>query len=394
MKSNCLVILDALRGLAGIAVVLLHFGEAFEAKRLGTDVRVPVWCGHGYLAVEFFMLLMGYMLAFAYDRRWTQGMTLKDFCLRRLQRLHPLVIPGTVLGLLVAFYDPTVGYSCFAGLDKASKPTLALCALWAVTMVPVVGFKFLNPFNPCTWTLYYEYLGNFLYGAFVRRFGKRVLAVAATLSFVLLALMVYRVNLADLLGVECDFLTRLATKQHHCSLVGGTILTDVEIYRGFMRLLFPFFFGLLLARLGWKLTMPRFGLPVAVVVFLAVLFTPHPYSLGAPDHPWINGTFELAAVGLVFPALLLLGAGSATGGRTDRFWTFLGELSYPLYMTHWPFYYLFWHWVYRYSSRHSGLFNLFVSVVVILLIGLVSWCVGRYWDRPVGNWIGSRWRKR
>ena len=61
MKRERLIVLDALRAMAGLTVPLFHICENLGYPPL----RYESVCGHGYLAVEFFLLLMGYMLAYA-----------------------------------------------------------------------------------------------------------------------------------------------------------------------------------------------------------------------------------------------------------------------------------------------------------------------------------------
>ena len=99
-----LVILDALRAIAGLTVPLFHICEPFTYR---AGVKIESYCGHGYLAVEFFLLLMGYMLGFAYDRRWADGMGLGSFFRRRLVRLHPLVVSGVLIGIITEYYTST-----------------------------------------------------------------------------------------------------------------------------------------------------------------------------------------------------------------------------------------------------------------------------------------------
>ena len=93
-RNRC-VHLDVLRGLAGLAVPMLHLQEGFCRPPANWSLS---FCGHNYFAVEFYLLLMAYMFGAAYDRRWGAGMGLWDFAKRRLKRLHPLVVSGVVLG--------------------------------------------------------------------------------------------------------------------------------------------------------------------------------------------------------------------------------------------------------------------------------------------------------
>ena len=92
-------ILDGLRGLAALVVVIFHFMEIIIADFSNNFIS------HGYLAVDFFFCLSGFVVSYAYDNR-IAGMGLKTFIKLRLIRLQPLVIIGSVLGLLTFLFDP------------------------------------------------------------------------------------------------------------------------------------------------------------------------------------------------------------------------------------------------------------------------------------------------
>lgn len=88
-------ILDGLRGVAAMLVIWYHFFEGFATSP--TDQMM----NHGYLAVDFFFVLSGFVIGYAYDGRWKNGkMTASRFMLRRVIRLHPMVILSVVLGAL------------------------------------------------------------------------------------------------------------------------------------------------------------------------------------------------------------------------------------------------------------------------------------------------------
>ncbi len=93
-------ILDGLRGVAAVLVMLYHIGEGFATSPVDQSVN------HGYLAVDFFFILSGFVIGYAYDDRWDIGLTVKDFLRRRLIRLHPMVIMGVLLAwVCLKFYD-------------------------------------------------------------------------------------------------------------------------------------------------------------------------------------------------------------------------------------------------------------------------------------------------
>src|SRR6187551_2944695 len=96
-------ILDGLRGIAALAVVVFHFMEW-----IFTDSSKN-FIGHGFLAVDFFFCLSGFVIGYAYGDR-VERIGVLEFFKSRLIRLHPLIIFGTVLGLLGYFFEPVAAF--------------------------------------------------------------------------------------------------------------------------------------------------------------------------------------------------------------------------------------------------------------------------------------------
>lgn len=388
-NRNRLVVLDALRAIAGLTVPLFHICEAFYGSSKS-------YCGHGYLAVEFFLILMGYMLGFAYDRRWKDGMGTGAFFCRRLIRLHPLVVSGVVLGLVVALVQTFVGIPWMGWFKGRGALELCGLSLGAATMVPMFTMSLLNPFNACSWTLYYEYAANILYALLFRHLNKKMLGVGvgAALAFWLAYVFHWNLNaLLGLVGVKFELLDRIAGIKN-CSIVGGWATSSSQVYCGFVRLALPFLWGLLLARLGWKIRLPKGALPLACAIFIAVLYTPISYKLGGPSHLWVNGVFECLAVMVVFPFLLLLGAGTGadatSDGRVAKTCAFFAELSYPLYMSHYPLMSILNWWAHHHAQGLSAPAVLAVQAsVYVSLIGFAT-LVMVFWDRPVRRLLQRR----
>src|SRR3954467_15120146 len=96
-------ILDGLRGIAALAIVTFHFMEWVYSDYSKNFI------GHGFLAVDFFFCLSGFVIGYAYDDR-IKKMGITEFFKSRFIRLHPLVIAGSVLGLLAFLFDPFGGH--------------------------------------------------------------------------------------------------------------------------------------------------------------------------------------------------------------------------------------------------------------------------------------------
>ena len=79
-------LLDGLRGVAALMVIWYHIFEGY-AFAGGSIIET---FNHGYLAVDFFFILSGFVIGYAYDDRWGRNLTMKSFFKRRLIRLHPM----------------------------------------------------------------------------------------------------------------------------------------------------------------------------------------------------------------------------------------------------------------------------------------------------------------
>ncbi|XHR94593.1 acyltransferase family protein [Mucilaginibacter sp. UC70_90] len=115
-------ILDGLRGVASLFVVAFH---VFETYADGNRFKQII--NHGYLAVDFFFVLSGFVVAYAYDDRWGK-MTQWDFYKRRLIRLQPMVIVGSIIGALF-FYSQS----------GTAFPLIHDTPVWKMLVVMLVG---------------------------------------------------------------------------------------------------------------------------------------------------------------------------------------------------------------------------------------------------------------
>src|SRR4051812_34823832 len=149
------VVLDGLRGVAALGVVIFHFMEMVIWN------YSKLWIGHGFLAVDFFFCLSGFVMGYAYDDRIGQ-MGLGQFFKVRLIRLQPLVVLGAVLGL-IAFYGNPFGVIPGYGVGR-----VALLFVLSLLMIPYGAMKErsqnLFSLNAPAWSLFWEYVANLVFG--------------------------------------------------------------------------------------------------------------------------------------------------------------------------------------------------------------------------------------
>lgn len=356
-------LLDGLRGVAAIMVVCFHLFEAYATSHLDQNIN------HGYLAVDFFFILSGFVIGYAYDNRWGK-MTEKDFIKRRIIRLQPMVVMGAIIGAIM-FY--TQGCSVW-DVSKVTIGALFVATFINALLIPATpgteirGVGEMYPLNGPTWSLFFEYIGSILYALFIRKFSTKVLAVLVFLAGCGLATF----SIFGPLGDICV----------------GFSLTEVEFTGGFLRLLFSFSAGLLLFRLfkPVKIKGAFWICSLSIIVLLAIP------RIGGAEHLWMNGIYDFVCCAVFFPLLVYLGAsGKSTDKYTTRVCKFLGEISYPLYMVHYPFIYLYFAWVKNKDITFAESFPGAAAVVVGSII-LAYICLKLY-DVPVRRYLTNRFLK-
>ena len=166
------MILDGLRGVAAIMVVWFHIFEAYATSHLDQKIN------HGYLAVDFFFILSGFVIGYAYDDRW-KTMTVKDFIKRRVIRLHPMVVMGAVIGAVMFYFQGCPVWD----VTKVTVAALLLATFVNALLIPATpgteirGLGEMYPLNGPSWSLFFEYIGNILYALIIRKFSTKALAV-------------------------------------------------------------------------------------------------------------------------------------------------------------------------------------------------------------------------
>lgn len=356
-------ILDGLRGVAALIVVTFHIFEAHATSHLTQIIN------HGYLAVDFFFLLSGYVIAYAYDDRWHK-MSVGNFFRRRLERLQPMVIMGMIIGAICFYFSDSP--ALFPNIHNVPVWQVLLTMLIGFTLLPVPvsmdirGWQELHPLNGPGWSLFYEYIANILYGLGIRRFSKGLLTALVVVSAA--ALMYYTVT------------------SQSGDIIGGWSLTPEQIKIGFIRMMFPFFGGLLLARVTKPVRIKNAFLWSSLLL-AAVLFMPR---IGGEQALWANGLYEALAIIFVFPLVVYLGAGGQTHSTKEyKVCKFLGDISYPIYITHYPFIYIYTGWAYdnRQAAPAQAIGYGLLTFAVSVLVGYA--CLKLY-DEPIRAWLKKK----
>lgn len=363
-------ILDGLRGVAAIMVLFFHILEVYSHGDHSKQI-----INHGYLAVDFFFLLSGFVIAYAYDDRWGK-MTLKDFFKRRVIRLHPMIVIGSIIGGLLYYFQ--------ASPDM--WPTISDTPLWKVVVVMLIGCTLIpvgkyfdirgwaemHPLNGAAWSLFFEYIANIVYAFVLRHLSKVVTLVLAVIA--------------------AAFTIHFAFTNPNGDIIGGWSISDPDLAQlkiGFIRLAFPFLAGIVLARMAkLKYTNNAF---LWCSLLLIVLFSV-PRLGNMETSAWMNPLYECICLIILFPFIVWLGAGGKVKGeKANKICKFLGDISYPLYITHFPIICVYMAWVVNngYTLEESWPYGLMTALISVV----VAYASMKLYDIPVREWLRKKFLK-
>ncbi len=360
-------LLDGLRGVAALLVVWYH---VFEGYQFAGNKPIIDFANHGYLAVDFFFILSGFVIGYAYDDRWGKSLSLGSFFRRRLIRLHPMVMLGAVIGA-VSFL--LTGMERWDGTHSTLLLTfLALLCSWL--MIPAMpgmqrdvrGNGEMFPLNGPCWSLFFEYIGNIIYAFIMRRLPTRALACVSAL-------------------LCCGLAWFSATDQSgYGSLSVGWTIDTINVLGGLLRMLCPFTVGLLMSRVFKPLKNVRGAFWTGAIVLLLLFHVPYITSDSLLS---LNGIFEAVCIMVVFPAVVWLAASGKTTDKTStNICRFLGNISYPLYIVHYPVMYAFYMWLIK-TKQFTFAETWPMALATIACSVCIAWLCLKFYDEPVRKWL-------
>ncbi|MBZ9837760.1 acyltransferase [Mesorhizobium sp. CA3] len=341
--------LDAIRGVAAISVMLYHFSPFLaDGKVLPSS----------YLAVDLFFLLSGFVIAHAYDRKIETGMGFGTFVAIRLIRLYPLYLAGTLLGFFYLLVKNRLIPAEYMPLSE-----IGMQLTTGMLFIPLVSdaYHTIFPLNPASWSLFFELIVNIAYVAVFVLLSRRVLTGIVGASLVLLVV-------ASVFAGTLDF-----------GMTGKTIVS------GLPRVTFSFFLGVLLCRsmAGWQgsfgFLRRGFWVEGAILLTLAV-FAIAPVAAGA------RVAYDLCAIVIVFPIMVMTGAVAPTAPRLSGFYGWLGRISYPIYIIHTPMLMIIAGAGKAFSIdpfAHHPLFGIVMAAMVVVIADIAT----RVYDEPVRRFL-------
>lgn len=330
--------LDALRGVAALTILMLHLGEILHLPPMR----------HGYLAVDFFFCLSGFILATTYEPKLRTNLAAGEFIGLRLIRLYPVFLVGVLLGA------PVIAAQIFAHNPHAMAPAdavIGFAANAAMLPAPVSGALF--PFDKPAWSLFFELAVNVLFGLVLFRLSFAKLTVVAALCGALFFAAIWSQGHASAGFDWSGFVT------------------------GALRTVFSFAVGILIARVHPKIGRRRSIISIAILpMLMGVLFFDN-------NQAW-DGLYDILAVSVALPGITLLGASFDLPAGARLTGVILGDLSYPLYAIHYPIVqgagFLL--------ARRLDLPPAYVALAIAAGVISFAWALARFYDGPARAWLG------
>ena len=385
------ILLDGLRGVAALMVLWYHVFEGFAFAK-GSVIET---FNHGHLGVDFFFLLSGFVISYAYDDRWFNGKSIKSndksstdkkltiwsFFKRRLIRLHPMLVMGAFIGLICFFIQGGVKWdgtsTPFHWVMIAFVLTLFFIPAYPGASYDIRGNAEMFPLNGPSWSLFFEYIGNILYALFIRKLSNKMLGLLVGVTGILwIWFVAFDISGYDMIGI-------------------GWTLDAVNFFGGLLRMMFPFTLGMLMARnfmqkskvKSHKTLFTKNIFWISIIILFALFSVPYFPKTSTIS---VNGIYELACIMIVFPLIVWIAASSdsAQSKFTLKLSNFLGDLSYPLYIVHYPVMYVFYAWLIK--NQYFTLAETWQMVILVLTVCIVlAYACLKLYDEPIRKWLSK-----
>lgn len=333
--------LDGMRGVAALVVSVYHYGQRANFPDFP-----------GYLAVDLFFVLSGFVIALNYTDRLAAGLSLRAFAVARLQRLYPLYFVGWFLGIGKQVIGKVAGFG-----QPLPLPMLATAALLNLFMLPLPSAE-MFPLNGPSWSLFFELAVNLIFAVGLWRAPSQVILASMAVAGIWLV----------------------------CS-VGAPLYLNIgwgleTATSGFARTVYSFGAGVLLFRhvnLGKRYRTPFALAPMVATVMLLLTIPPQAYRI----------VFELACIAIVFPILILAGLRWECPVWLERTCGVLGDISYPIYVSHWPLLAIAVPLLQRVFAGHPALAGIAFAVAMIAIAVPLSLA-----DTKFRAWLHRRSKSR
>ena len=359
-KKRIFITLDGLRGVAALCVAIRHAPYIW-----GTDGYPMNFFRESYLAVDFFFVLSGFVLAFAYQDKLSSNMSIKKFASVRAIRLYPLYI----LSILISI--PYIIWLYFKSNMSYIDLSLSMLATLLMLPNPYVS-SLLFPYNVPVWSLFFENISNLVFGLIAKLMQPKLLIIYLATSGIILSISVWR----GWSGFGAA----------NGPMDAGP--TWDSFGAGLIRVSYSFFAGVFVYHLRRQRYM-YFSVSPFIITFLflltLVLYPPLEYMV----------LYDLIVVLILFPIIVLLGSyNNPTDYLRSRAFEALGDLSYGAYVLQIPIYFLSKAFLSQIIEADGNPYRFLIGIFIIFILISFSSMSFYFYDQPIRKWIARKIRRK
>lgn len=284
---------DMMRGMLALYIMACHWCLFFGVELFPST----------YLAVDYFFMMSGFMIAFAYQDKLRNGKKASVFLVERISRLYPAVIAGALLGFSFSALESMHTSGSF---DNELWGLLGLNLLMIPLSLNMTAFAY--PLNVPMWFLFFLGLSYVVFALFLHSARNRLIAMITLVTGVLMS-----VWFRAMFGPDPVVMNETVYELSYFWRSGFSFCVGVLLFRGF---------GLI-----QKVHLQAW-------MFMAIAIFPLAFMILRRDlMPWWG--YEAVYL-VIFPISFAAGLRVVMKGRIAKFSKFAGDLSFPLYVTHMP----------------------------------------------------------
>lgn len=353
--------LTSLRFFFAMMVFMHHLGFLFTDESGKINWWYQQVFAEGYIGVNFFFILSGFILAYNYQDKIRHGLTSKkDFIVARIARIYPLHLLTLILAIPLMLKKLWIGNKLFWGIKFLTNLTLTH------SFIPVSSVYL--AFNRPAWSISDEFFFYLLFPLLIGSIGKRLTTNFKSIYWMLLSLSIIPL----LMLITPDSL-------HHALFYVNPVFRFADFFLGI--LLYNIFIKIQAQQTSWNFhLLESFSLLLLLLFFVAHAFIPAVFRYSV--YYWL----PMSAVILIFA----FQKGVFSRVLSHPSIVFLGEISFGFYMFH----HLILDYFQLANAQYFHLENGFVRFLLFFsLTLLVSYWSYYFFEKPANQWVKEKWRK-
>src|ERR1700726_4489100 len=221
MKTKRYLGLDGLRGVCALTVLFFHCNNVFHKG---------AFFQHGFLAVDVFFILSGFVIALTYEERLRNGGRTSEFLFNRAYRLFPTYWLGAALNIVLFIAMAASGY---LAVGDSWWMIWLFIPLTTLLLIPdyITPEGVLYPaMDSVAWSLFAEWGAYFAYGYRMFRWKTSTLTIVAAAGWGIMTVAGYHTGVGWCVGAERSTLFPLGILRCVPAFAAGVVIYRIHTH--------------------------------------------------------------------------------------------------------------------------------------------------------------------